>query len=83
MAKILLVWVILLLTYPAVAGPYDDGKAAYERRDYAIALRIWRPIADQGDADAQYGLVVKTIRKSPRQMAESRAARARARVLSV
>jgi hypothetical protein len=28
-------------------------------------------------------LVVKTIRKSPRQMAESRAARARARVLSV
>jgi hypothetical protein len=34
----------------AVAGPFEDGGAAYARGDYATAMRLWRPLADQGDA---------------------------------
>jgi uncharacterized protein len=38
------------------AGPVEDGVTAYKRGDYATALRLWRPAADQGDARAQYNL---------------------------
>ncbi len=39
---------------PAAPGPLEDAAAAYERGDYATALAIWRPLAEGGDADAQY-----------------------------
>ena len=35
---------------------FRDGLAAYERGDYQTALREWRPLAEQGDAQAQYNL---------------------------
>jgi uncharacterized protein len=35
------------------AGPYEDGSDAYARDDYATALRLWRPLAEQGNRDAQ------------------------------
>src|SRR5208283_5220959 len=35
------------------AGLYEDGVAAVERQDYATALRLLRPLADQGSAPAQ------------------------------
>jgi uncharacterized protein len=38
------------------AGALEDGVAAYEKGDYTTALRLLRPIADQGDAGAQYNL---------------------------
>jgi TPR repeat protein len=37
----------------ALASPFEDGDAAYWRHDYAEALRILRPLADQGDTNAQ------------------------------
>ena len=40
----------------AVAGPFEDGEAAYDKGDYATALRLWRPLADQGAANAQTNL---------------------------
>ncbi len=43
------------LTAPAWAG-FEEGKAAYNRGDYATALREWRPLAKQGDAEAQFFL---------------------------
>ncbi len=43
------------LTAPAWAG-FDEGMAAYQRGDYATALREWRPLAEQGGAYAQYNL---------------------------
>ncbi len=43
---------------PAVAGPYEDARDAYASGDYATALRLWRPLAEQGHADAQYSLGV-------------------------
>jgi uncharacterized protein len=40
----------------AVAGPLEDAQAAHGKKDYATALRLWRPLADQGNAEAQYAL---------------------------
>jgi TPR repeat protein len=37
----------------AYAGPYEDGKAAINRNDYQTAYTLWRPLADQGNAEAQ------------------------------
>jgi uncharacterized protein len=42
----------------ATAGPLEDAVAAYQRGDYATALRFWHPLAEQGDADAQFHLGV-------------------------
>lgn len=41
---------------PVSAGPFEDGRAAYDRGDYATALRLWGPLADQGNPSAQYNL---------------------------
>src|ERR1700675_398309 len=38
------------------AAPLDDGLAAYQRNDYATALKLLRPLAEQGDASAQLSL---------------------------
>ena len=41
---------------PAVAGPFEDGVDAYGKGDYATALRLWSPLAEQGNAAAQSNL---------------------------
>jgi TPR repeat protein len=43
---------------PAVAGPFEDADAAYNKGDYATVLRLMRPLAEaeQGLADAQFNL---------------------------
>jgi TonB family protein len=43
---------------PAEAAAIDDGQTAYNSGDYATALRLWRPLAEQGDARAQNNLGV-------------------------
>ena len=50
--------VILVLGFaaPAAAGPLEDADAALKRRDYATAVRLNRPLAEQGNANAQYNL---------------------------
>ncbi len=48
----------LLLTGAAAAGPLEDGAAAYQRGNYATALRLFRPLGEQGNASAQYNLGV-------------------------
>jgi len=37
---------------------YDKGMAAYKSGDYSTALRYMRPLAEQGNADAQHNLGV-------------------------
>jgi TPR repeat protein len=37
-------------------GPFEDGVTAAKNGDYATAMRLWRPLADWGDALAQYSL---------------------------
>ena len=46
--RLLMLIVVLLVSgaaVPAVAGPLEDADAAYDRGDYATALRLWRPLA--------------------------------------
>jgi uncharacterized protein len=38
----------------AVAGPREDADAAFARGDYTTTLHFIRPLAEQGDADAQF-----------------------------
>src|SRR5690242_20553391 len=38
------------------ADPREDAYAAFKRKDYDTALKIWRPLADQGDPDVQSNL---------------------------
>ena len=40
----------------AVSGPFEDGVSAHTRGDFATALQLWRPLADQGNAPAQFNL---------------------------
>jgi TPR repeat protein len=47
---------LVLMLAPACSengGPFEDGKAAYDRGDYATALEFWRPLAEQGNAKLQ------------------------------
>ena len=44
---------IICLTLPAWAD-FKAGMDAYTRADDATAWREWRPLAEQGDANAQY-----------------------------
>ena len=48
--------VAILLAGVAIAGPFEDGYAAFESGDYAQAMKWFRLGADQGDAFAQYNL---------------------------
>jgi hypothetical protein len=58
----------------ANAGQFENGLAAYKQQDYATALTLWRPLAEQGNADAQEYLGVmyangQGVGKDPAQAA--------------
>ena len=40
------------------SADFQKGLTAYKRGDYATALREWTPLAEQGDAAAQFNLGV-------------------------
>jgi len=44
---------LLAISGAVLAGPLEDGSAAYQQGDFATALRLLRPLADQGAAEAQ------------------------------
>ena len=48
--------VLLGSTGTSWGADFNKAIAAYKSGDYATALREWRPLAEQGDADAQRGL---------------------------
>ena len=48
---------LVVLAAPAWGG-WDEGMVAYKRGDYATALREWRPLAEQGNALAQFNLAL-------------------------
>jgi hypothetical protein len=47
---------LLCSSIGALAGQLEGGEAAFKKGDYATALKLWRPLAEQGLADAQYNL---------------------------
>ena len=53
------VGVVIALLFPlgsALAGALEDCAKAYDRRDYAAAVQLCRPLAERGDARAQLSL---------------------------
>ena len=58
--KNLLILPVLLLTLlvgtPAFSADWDKGLTAARSGDFATALREWTPLAEQGDAAAQFNL---------------------------
>ena len=56
MKRLFLSALLAVLFASTAKADFDDGLAAYEEGDYAAALREWRPLADEGDLDAQFYL---------------------------
>jgi hypothetical protein len=44
----------LTVAVPTFAGPVEDGATAILNKDYATAMRLLRPLAERGDAGAQW-----------------------------
>jgi TPR repeat protein len=61
------------LATPVSAGPLDDAYAAYQQGDYACALRLFRPLAEQGNARAQtlLGLMYEDGQGVPKNFAQA------------
>ena len=57
-ARSIVLLLALGLSEPVLAGPFEDAWAAYLKQDYTTALRLYRPLAEQGDAGAQFMLGV-------------------------
>jgi TPR repeat protein len=49
---------LLLIGSTGRAGPLEDAKTAYDAGDYAKALSLYKPLADKGDAEAQFQIGV-------------------------
>lgn len=49
------VWIASLAT-PVSAQSVKAGIEAWQKSDYSAAVAIWRPLAEKGDADAQFNL---------------------------
>ena len=56
--RLLLAVSMSCLVATANAAPFDDAVAAHQRGDYAQALKILRPLAAQGNAEAQNNIGV-------------------------
>jgi TPR repeat protein len=56
MRRILPLLLSLLFSFPCRSTDFDTGLAAFVRGDFATAFRTLEPLADQGDADAQFAL---------------------------
>ena len=57
----------------AFAGKYEDALAAYERRDFATAVQLLRPLANAGNAAAQtqLGIMYSNAEGVPYSCAEA------------
>ncbi len=59
----------------ALAAAYDDAFAAYQKGDYATALKLMRPLAEAGNVNAQYNVGV--INREAESLVKSRIMRKR------
>jgi TPR repeat protein len=55
-ARLAVFSLVASLPLALVAGPSEDANAAFKNGDYATALRLWRDLAEQGNASAQASL---------------------------
>ena len=56
--KSLITTLLLAITLSSTvfADDFDDALAAYKKGDYKTALKLWKPLAEQGAANAQVAL---------------------------
>jgi len=61
------------LSGQVLAAQMEDGQAAYDRGDYATALQLWRPLAEQGNARAQnnLGVIYENAKGVPQDLNEA------------
>src|SRR4051812_26822825 len=57
-ASVTILLCFLLALRCAQAGTFEDGVAAYEKEQFAKALELWLPLAQQGHRAAQYNVAV-------------------------
>lgn len=55
-ATLAVLLILVGIALGAVAGPLEDALAAAERGDYSPTIWLLRPLADQGNAMAQFDL---------------------------
>ena len=78
MRMVLRLTIAFVLSFVCLAEPawadFQAGKDAYDRGDYATALREWRPLAEQGDPSAQFrlGSLYENGEGVPRDFAKAR-----------
>ena len=58
MRALSLIAALVVIATGAAAGPLEDGIAAYNRGDPKTALKLWQPLADAGNPDAQVNIGV-------------------------
>src|SRR4249920_4114523 len=65
--------VSILLAGTAFAGPIEDAYLAYSRGDYPAALKIFVPLAEQGNPEAEYsvGVIYSNGRGLPQSYVEA------------
>jgi len=56
--KTLFLFLMLSFSHAAIAGDLEDALVAAQKGDYATALRLWEPLAEQGNAAARSELSV-------------------------
>ncbi len=47
---------LLVITVVPATADFASGLTAYQKGDFASALKEWRPLAEKGDSRAQYNL---------------------------
>jgi TPR repeat protein len=47
---------LFLFSGSVYGDEFQNGMDAYKRKDYKEAIRLWLPLAEQGDATVQYNL---------------------------
>lgn len=56
-SRVLLVAIALSFAVPRLSGAgWEEGRAAFARKDYASAIREWLPLAREGHAESQLNL---------------------------
>lgn len=53
---LIVVFALACMSAPGMAQDFNLGMAAAQRGDYVTALRQWRPLAERGNAAAQFNL---------------------------
>ncbi len=51
----------------AQAGEFEDGLTAYQKQDYQQAVKLWQPLAEQGDVRARYNLALVYLKQPGKQ----------------